>query len=154
MHKPGKFSAPVDISEQATIPTMSILDIPELPTIRQPALSSQKQHSAIQEWVIVGLFLALALLVRLYAAFRAGLEVDEPIYRNAAALALRYGYPTIRPAYLHPVIPFLYHPPFFLFLLADWFKLWGSTSYLTGRMFSVIILRPKSGPACPGACWQ
>ncbi len=139
MHKPGKFSAPVDISEQATIPAMPVLDIPELPTIRQPALSSQKQHSAIQEWVIVGLFLALALLVRLYAAFRAGLEVDEPIYRNAAALALRYGYPTIRPAYLHPVIPFLYHPPFFLFLLADWFKLWGSTSYLTGRMFSVII---------------
>src|SRR5260221_6364267 len=139
MHKPGEFWAPVDISEQTTIPAMPVLDIPELPTIRQPALSSQKQHSAIQEWVIVGLFLALALLVRLYAAFHTGLEVDEPIYRNAAALALRYGYPSLRPAYHHPVIPFLYHPPFFLFLLADWFKLWGSTSYLTGRMFSVII---------------
>ncbi len=139
MRKPDKFSAPVDISEQTTIPTMPILDIPDLPTIRQPALSSQKQYSAIQEWVIVGLFLAIALLVRLYAAFHTGLEVDEPIYRNAAALALRYGYPSLRPAYHHPVIPFLYHPPFYLFLLMGWFKLWESISYLTGRMLSVII---------------
>ncbi len=139
MRKPDKFSAPVDISEQTTIPTMPILDIPDLPTIRQPALSSQKQYSAIQEWVIVGLFLAIALLVRLYAAFHTGLEVDEPIYHNAAALALRYGYPSLRPAYHHPVIPFLYHPPFYLFLLMGWFKLWESISYLTGRMLSVII---------------
>src|SRR6266700_1129907 len=117
MRKPDKFSAPVDISEQTTIPTMPILDIPDLPTIRQPALSSQKQYSAIQEWVIVGLFLAIALLVRLYAAFHTGLEVDVPIYHNAAALALRYGYPSLRPAYHYPVIPFLYHPPFYLFLL-------------------------------------
>ncbi len=138
MHKPGEFWAPVDISEQTTIPAMPVLDIPELPTIRQPALSSQKQHSAIQEWVIVGLFLALALLVRLYAAFHTGLEVDEPIYRNAAALALRYGYPSLRPAYHHPVIPFLYHPPFFLFLLADWFKLWG-------RSFSFSL---QTGSSC------
>ena len=117
---------------------MPVLDIPELPTIRQPALSSQKQHRAIQEWGIVGLLLAIALLVRLYAAFHTGLEVDEPIYHNAAVLALRYGYPSIRPAYHHPVIPFLYHPPFYLFLLMNWFKLWESISYLTGRMLSVI----------------
>ena len=117
---------------------MPVLDIPELPTIRQPALSSQKQHRAILEWGIVGLLLAIALLVRLYAAFHTGLEVDEPIYHNAAVLALRYGYPSIRPAYHHPVIPFLYHPPFYLFLLMNWFKLWESISYLTGRMLSVI----------------
>ena len=35
-------------------------------------------------------------------------------------------------------MPFLYQPPFFLWLLGLWLKLWGSDSYLTGRLFSVL----------------
>ncbi len=110
---------------------------------------------------MVALLLGLAVLLRFYAALHTGVEVDEPIYRDAAAtvlahiqalpgslidkptqqnltaMALLFGYPSIRPAYLHPAIPFLYHPPFYLWFLAGWFSLWGSTSYFTGRMFSV-----------------
>lgn len=131
------------LPDQETQPAISVLDVPDLPTIRQSTVRRSKQQrnvfNIIQEWGIVGLLLLIALLVRLFAAFHAGLEVDEPIYRNAAVLTLQYGYPTIRPAYLHPFTPFLYHPPFFLFFLAGWFQLWGSTSYLTGKMSSVVI---------------
>jgi 4-amino-4-deoxy-L-arabinose transferase-like glycosyltransferase len=131
------------LPDQVTQPAISVLDVPDLPTIRQPSVRLPKQQrnvfSIMQEWGIVGLLLLIAILVRVFAAFHAGLEVDEPIYRNAAALALQYGFPTIRPAYLHPVTPFLYHPPFFLYFLAGWFELWGSTSYITGRMSSVVV---------------
>jgi len=139
MYKPGKSPVSPDITQRDTIPAITILSVPELPTIRQPAVRSQKQYSTVLEWVIVGLILAVVLAARLYAAFHTGLEVDEPIYRDAAALVLQYGYPAIRPAYLHTTIPFLYHPPFYLYLLAGWFKLWGNTSYVAGRMCSVTI---------------
>ena len=123
--------------------------------------SCDLSKNSLSEWVMVTHLLVLAFLVRFYAALHTGIEVDEPIYRDAAAMvlahiqalpdslinnpmkqdtstiALLYGYPSIRPAYLHPTIPFLYHPPFYLWLLAEWFKLWGSSSYFTGRISSV-----------------
>src|ERR1700682_2125634 len=77
------------LSEQVTQPAISVLDVPDLPTIRQPATRPSKQQrnvfSTIQEWSIVGLLLFVALLARLFAAFHAGLEVDEPIFRSAAS---------------------------------------------------------------------
>jgi 4-amino-4-deoxy-L-arabinose transferase-like glycosyltransferase len=139
MYHRRQFVVPGEIEEGDTIPSLSVLDVPDLPTIRQPVVSLQQRHSLVREGMMVGFLLAVALLVRLYTAWHAGVEVDEPIYRDAAALTLQYGYPTIRSAYLHPMIPFLYHPPFFLFLLAGWFKLWGNTSYLVGRLCSVTL---------------
>lgn len=86
---------------------------------------------------IVGLLLAIAWAARYFAALHAGIEVDEPIYRSAAAYAAQYGFPALRAAYHRQTIPFLYHPPFFLLILAQWFRLWHSTSFLTGRLFNV-----------------
>lgn len=137
-----------------------VITVSENPGLHQPVAPPRKKVS-LSEWGMVALLLGLAFLLRFYAALHTGVEVDEPIYRDAAAtalahiqalpgslrdtpiqrsstaMALLFGYPSIRPAYLHPTIPFLYHPPFYLWFLAGWFWLWNSTSYLTGRMFSV-----------------
>jgi hypothetical protein len=86
---------------------------------------------------IIGSLLAIAWGVRYLAALYAGIEVDEPIYRSAAAYAAQYGFPALRAEYHQQTIPFLYHPPFFLLILAQWFRLWHSTSFLTGRLFNV-----------------
>jgi hypothetical protein len=142
MYTPDKRSVHGTLLGQRTLPKFSVLDTPDLPTLRRPALNprQQKQHyfSTIREWGMIGLLLAIALLDRLYAAFHTGLEVDEPIYRYAAAYAMQYGFPAVRPAASRQIIPFLYHPPFFLWFLGLWFKAWGSDSYLTGRLFSVL----------------
>ena len=119
-----------------------------------PTSCDLSKKNLLSEWVMVTHLLVLAFLVRFYAALHTGIEVDEPIYRDAAAMvlahiqalpdslinnpmkqdtstiALLYGYPSIRPAYLHPTIPFLYHPPFYLWLLAEWFKLWEAPATL------------------------
>ncbi|MBV9020863.1 MAG: glycosyltransferase family 39 protein [Chloroflexi bacterium] len=92
----------------------------------------------LREIGIVAVFLLMALCLRVFAAFHTSIEVDEPIYRYAAAYTARYGFPSVRAAYQQQTIPFLYHPPFFMFLLAEWFKIWGSDSYFTGRLLSVI----------------
>lgn len=140
MYRPDKRSGPPDISEQDTAVAIPVFHISEFPTVRHRAVGTGKlkPQRVKQERVIVGLLLVAAFLVRWYAALHTGLEVDEPIYHNAAAQLLQYGVPVIRPAYLHPLMPFLYHPPFFFYLLAGWFRLWSNTSYLTGRMFSVV----------------
>jgi hypothetical protein len=134
-------SGPIDVSEQDTSVAIPVFHISEFPTIRHRAVNSGNQQTpgTTQEKIIVGLLLIVGFLVRWFAALHTGLEVDEPIYHNAAVLLLHYGVPVIRPAYLHPLIPFLYHPPFFFYLLAGWFALWHNTSYLTGRMLSVVI---------------
>jgi 4-amino-4-deoxy-L-arabinose transferase-like glycosyltransferase len=142
VHKPDSFNTSALPEARRQIP-VKIIDVPDMPTLPLPVLRPSKHPSGMsngmKEWSIVGFFLLIMLVIRLYAALHAGLEVDEPIYRDAALLTFQYGYPALRPAYLHPVIPFLYHPPFFLFFLAEWFKLWGNTSYLTGRMSSVSV---------------
>ena len=102
-------------------------------TQKTPLFSKAREMSL----VIAAIVLAFGL--RLFAGLHAGLEVDEPIYRYAAAYAAHYGFPAVRAVVNQPTIPFLYHPPFFLWLLAGWFKLWGSTSYLTGRMLNILI---------------
>jgi hypothetical protein len=123
------------------------VDLTEIETVHQPAIiigSPHRQGRRIVnvlsgERFIVGFLLVFAFLSRWYAALHTGLEVDEPIYHNAAELLLIYGVPVLRPAYLHPLTPFLYHPPFFFYILAGWYYLWHSTSYLTARMLSVVI---------------
>src|SRR5579859_7189010 len=87
----------------------------------------------------VWLILCAAFVLRFYAALHTGIEVDEPIYRYAAAYAAQYGFPASRPAVGQPTIPFLYHPPFSLWLFALWFRIWGSTSFLTGRLFNIVV---------------
>ncbi len=138
MYKPAIRLAPISAPFPKKIPAIIVLETPDLPTIQQPALVRRKKPSATQEWLIVSLFLIVALAARLYASFHAGLEVDEPIYRYAAAYAAQFGFPSVRAEATRQFLPFLYHPPFFLWLLALWFKLWGSGSYLTGRLFSVL----------------
>ncbi len=129
---------------QETLRT-AIIDIADLDTMRHRAMVHPQKKAgrggvtSRMEWLAVGFLLVIAFLARWYAALHAGLEVDEPIYHNAAVQLLQYGVPSIRPAYQHPIIPFLYHPPFFFFLLAGWFRLWNDTSYLTGRMLSVVV---------------
>jgi hypothetical protein len=88
---------------------------------------------------IIALLLAFAWGVRYLTALHTGIEVDEPIYRYAAAYAAQYGFPAVRAPAKEQMIPFLYHPPFFLLLLAQWFKLWHSDSFLTGRLFNICI---------------
>ncbi len=88
---------------------------------------------------LIALLLAFAWGVRYLAAVHTGIEVDEPIYRYAAAYAAQYGFPAVRAPSNEQTIPFLYHPPFFLLLLAQWFRLWHSDSFLTGRLFNVCI---------------
>jgi len=138
MHKSGEFPEPADITKQETGPFLAEFPLSSFPTLPLPASSPPKQRRIVQESIIVGFFLAMVFLIRSYAAMHTGLEVDEPIYRDAAISVLQHGYPAIRPAYQHPYIPFLYHPPFYFYMLAGWFYLWGSTSYFTGRMYSVI----------------
>lgn len=120
------------------IPDIRVLETYDLPTIHKPAVVPRRQYDVLKECIIVGLFLAVAIGARLYAAFHTGLEVDEPIYRYAAAYAAQYGFPAVRAEANREIIPFLYHPPFFLWLLDLWFKLWNSDNYLTGRLFSVL----------------
>ncbi len=86
---------------------------------------------------LIGLLLVVAWVVRYVAAIHTGIEVDEPVYRFAAAHAAQYGYPALRAAWHQHMIPFLYHPPFYLLLLAQWFRLWHSTTILTGRLLNV-----------------
>ena len=116
-----------------------MVDMTDFDTMHLPPGEVRRRGIFRVEWLAVGCLLAIAFLTRWYAAMHAGLEVDEPIYHNAAIQLLRYGFPTIRPAYQHPITPFLYHPPFFFFLLAGWFRLWGNTSYFAGRMLSVVV---------------
>lgn len=135
---------PLD-EDMETLHTIAI-DVTDLDTMQHRAIEhrprGRQRRGSITvrvELLSVGLLLLVAFLARWYAALHTGLEVDEPIYHDAAQGLLQYGFPTIRPAYNHPITPFLYHPPFFFFLLAGWFRLWGSTSYFTGRMLSVVI---------------
>jgi 4-amino-4-deoxy-L-arabinose transferase-like glycosyltransferase len=132
-------------NEQATLRTLAV-DMSDFDTMRYRAMESGSNGKPARgrarlrtEWLTVGLLLVIAFLARWYAALHAGLEVDEPIYHNAAVQLLQYGIPSIRPAYQHPLTPFLYHPPFFFFLLAGWFSIFNNTSYLTGRMFSIFV---------------
>ncbi|BCL82296.1 hypothetical protein ccbrp13_47610 [Ktedonobacteria bacterium brp13] len=90
------------------------------------------------EAALILLLTTLSTCLRVIAAFHTGTEVDEPIYRFAAAYYLHHGFPAVRPALSEPVIPFLYHPPFALMLLGEWFRLWGSETLLTGRMLSIL----------------
>jgi 4-amino-4-deoxy-L-arabinose transferase-like glycosyltransferase len=143
MHRPDIFMEPIGITEitkQERGPVLTEFPLSEPPTIAMtPVARPHKWRSLLWEGLIVAFFLALAFVVRYFAALYAGLEVDEPIYRDAAEFLLKLGYPSIRPAYLHPTIPFLYHPPFYFYVLASWFYLWGSTSYFTARMLSVTL---------------
>src|SRR5579872_4055749 len=118
-------------------------------------LEPQGSHVFDSVWVLprrivtslrahVGTVAAVALvsgggLLRLLAASHSDTLVDEPIYRYAAAFTLGHGYPAIRPPAGQHVQAFLYHPPFYFYLLAGWFWLWHSTSMLTARMFSVFV---------------
>ncbi len=88
---------------------------------------------------LISLLLAAMWGIRYLASLYTGIEVDEPIYRFAAAYAAQYGFPAVRAAVGQPTIPFLYHPPFSLLILGEWFRIWHSTSYFTGRLFSVCI---------------
>lgn len=82
--------------------------------------------------------LAAAFALRLFAAFLAGTEVDEPIYQYTAAYTQQHGYPSIRAAYGQPTVPFLYHPPFFSFLLAGWYDLFDTHSLFAARLLSIV----------------
>lgn len=89
------------------------------------------------EFGLVSLLLVIFCGIRYLAAIYTGIEVDEPIYRYAAVYAAQYGFPAVRAAAGQMTIPFLYHPPFFLLILGQWFKIWHDTSYFTGRLFNV-----------------
>src|SRR5437016_4075519 len=130
MRKSGLVIKISDIIEKDnSSPAPVMFPMSEMPTVAMPALvRHDKWRRVAQESMIVGFFLIVAFLVRFYAALHTGLEVDEPIYRNAAASLLQYGSPGIRPTFLHQFVPFLYHTPFFFYELAGWFYLWGSTS--------------------------
>lgn len=138
MYKPDMLLDPVGSTHVESIPDIKVLETSDLPTVHKPSLIPRRRHDLLQEGIIVGLFLAVALGARLYAAFHTGLEVDEPIYRYAAAYAAQYGFPAVRAEANRQIIPFLYHPPFFLWLLDLWFKVWNNDNYLTGRLFSVL----------------
>lgn len=138
MYKPDMLLDPVGPTHVESIPDIKVLETSDLPTVHKPSLIPRRRHDPLQEGIIVGLFLAVALGARLYAAFHTGLEVDEPIYRYAAAYAAQYGFPAVRAEANRQIIPFLYHPPFFLWLLDLWFKVWNNDNYLTGRLFSVL----------------
>lgn len=138
MYKPDMLLDPVGPTHVESIPDIKVLETSDLPTVHKPSLIPRRRHDLLQEGIIVGLFLAVALGARLYAAFHTGLEVDEPIYRYAAAYAAQYGFPAVRAEANRQIIPFLYHPPFFLWLLDLWFKVWNNDNYLTGRLFSVL----------------
>lgn len=138
MYKPDMLLDPVGPTHVESIPDIKVLEMSDLPTVHKPSLIPRRRHDLLQEGIIVGLFLAVALGARLYAAFHTGLEVDEPIYRYAAAYAAQYGFPAVRAEANRQIIPFLYHPPFFLWLLDLWFKVWNNDNYLTGRLFSVL----------------
>ena len=90
-----------------------------------------------REITFVGIILVIFWGIRYLAALHAGIEVDEPIYRYASAYAAQHGFPAVRAEAGQRVVPFLYHPPFFMLLLAQWFRLWHSTSFFTGRLFNV-----------------
>jgi 4-amino-4-deoxy-L-arabinose transferase-like glycosyltransferase len=143
MQKPNFFIEPINMTEvmkQERGPVLTEFPLSEPPTIAMsPVVRANTWRRWLGEGIIVAFFLALAFVVRYFAALHAGLEVDEPIYRDAAESLLKLGYPAIRPAYLHQTIPFLYHPPFYFYVLAGWFYLWGSTSYFTARMLSVTM---------------
>lgn len=98
----------------------------------------QSLDSLFIDAAIITFLTTLSIGLRVIAALHTGTEVDEPIYRFAAAYFLHHGIPAVRPELSEPVIPFLYHPPFALLLLGAWFRLWGSETLLTGRLLSIL----------------
>lgn len=92
----------------------------------------------LPEIALVATMLAAAFSLRLFAAFLAGVEVDEPIYQYTAAYTEQRGFPAIRATFGQPTVPFLYHPPFFSFLLAGWYHLLGTNSLFAARVLSTI----------------
>ncbi len=68
----------------------------------------------------IGVIVVLGAL-RCLAMFRTGIEIDEPIYRYAAAYAMKFGFPSVRPEVGHNAIPFLYHHHFFCYFLHNGF---------------------------------
>ena len=85
------------------------------------------------------LVLVVGILLRVIAAFHTGALVDEMTYQYLGAYTWKHGFPDIRPEFLQVAKPFLYHPPFFFFVLGGWFSLWGNDGLTTARMLSVLV---------------
>src|SRR5579872_2617937 len=91
------------------------------------------------ELASAGAMIAVGAALRTIAAFKTGALVDELTYQYLGAYTCNHGFPDLRPVLGKAPEPFLYHPPFFFYLLAGWFRLWGNDGLYTARMFSVVI---------------
>jgi 4-amino-4-deoxy-L-arabinose transferase-like glycosyltransferase len=71
--------------------------------------------------------LGLAALLRLWQInLRPGYDWDEPVYTSVGTNLAEHGLLQATIEAGRQAEPYLYHPPFYFYLLSVWFKLWGS----------------------------
>ncbi|HEV3312954.1 MAG TPA: glycosyltransferase family 39 protein [Chloroflexota bacterium] len=87
---------------------------------------------------MLGLLVA-GVTLRVIAALQTGALVDELTYQYLGASVWKHDIPEIRPEFGQLSQPFLWHPPFFFFLLGRWFSLWGNDGLVTARLLSVVV---------------
>jgi len=84
------------------------------------------------------LAVGLGIILRLWQlASKPGWQVDEVTYDAIGQNLLRHGQLSLPTAYGQAWAPFLFHPPFYLLLLARWFALFGAGIY-QARLLGVL----------------
>lgn len=78
-------------------------------------------------WIAGVVLLAIAAILRLWdIASRPGFDWDESVYANVGENLATSGRLEAKTEYNEVPEPYLYHPPFYFWLLAGWFRLFGS----------------------------
>jgi glycosyltransferase involved in cell wall biosynthesis/4-amino-4-deoxy-L-arabinose transferase-like glycosyltransferase/putative flippase GtrA len=85
------------------------------------------------------LAVGLGIILRLWQlSSKPGWQVDEVTYEAIGQNLLRHGQLSLPTAYGEAWEPFLFHPPFYLLLLARWFALFGPGVY-QARLLGVLV---------------
>jgi 4-amino-4-deoxy-L-arabinose transferase-like glycosyltransferase len=89
-----------------------------------PARRNRVAYACLASFFFV---LSLATALRLWdIGNRPGWQADEPVYASVARNILLHGTLNDHIQYAEGWSPFLYHPPFYVLLLSQWFKVFGA----------------------------
>lgn len=98
-------------------------------------------------WPVALLLIVAGGTLRFWSlATRPDFEWDEPVYASVASNLAENGVLQVKDEYGTPTRPYLYHPPFYFYLLAGWFRVFGSgipqARYLaaTGAVLALVLL--------------
>jgi len=108
----------------ASARTSGAKDINGRLTAELPVRRNRVAYACLASFFLV---LSVATALRLWdIGNRPGWQADEPVYASVARNILLHGTLNDHIQYAESWSPFLYHPPFYMLLLSQWFKLFGA----------------------------